>query len=157
MGDLIINEMLGRSLPLIQNVEDNSPAAAVLRIHAWVISAADNALTDVTDGFIDDFEGITNVAEASNSGYANISMDEGDIVITVDDSNDRTDIALTDQTFSSVVAGDNWTDITISYDADGSDTDTTTQVMYVYDFAVTPNGGDITVDFPAVSYRVTQA
>ena len=157
MADLILNERLGRSLPLIQNVEDNSPAAAVLRIHAWDISATDESLRDVTDGNVDDFEGVTNVAEVTNTNYANISMDETDITITVDDSNNRTDIAFSDQTFSSIAAGDGWTDITISYDAAGTDTDSATAVMYVYDFSVTPNGGDITVDFPAVSYRVTQA
>jgi hypothetical protein len=155
MADLIINEMLGRSLPFVQNVEDNSPAAAVLRIHAWVITAADSALVDVTDGFVDDFEAITNVAEATP--YTNASMDETDITILVDDSNDRTDITFVDQTFTAVAAQTAWSDITISYDADGSDTDTTTQVMYVQDFVVTPNSGDITVDFPAVTYRVLQA
>lgn len=156
MADLIINEMLGRSLPFIQNVEDNSPAAAVLRIHAWDISATDESLRDVTGGTITNFEAIASVAEASNTGYANISMDEGDITIVVDDSNNRTDVTFTDQTFTSVSAGTNWTDITLSYDSTGGDTDSNTQVMYVFDFVVNPNGGDITVDFPAVSYRVNQ-
>jgi len=157
MADLILNEALGRSLTLIQNVEDNSPAAAVLRLHLWVISATDATLRDVTDGNVDDFEAITNVAEASNSGYANQSMDETDIVITVDDANDRVDVVFSDQTFTAVVAGDNPTDMTLSYDADGSDTDTTTKVLVVWDFSVTPNGGDIVADFPATAaFRVNQ-
>lgn len=154
MGDLILNERLGRSLPLIQNVESNSPAAAVLRIHAWIITASDESLRDVTTGNVDDFEAITNVAEATP--YTNGVMDETDITILVDDSNNRTDVTFVDQTFSSVAAQSAWSDITISYDADGSDTDANTEVMYVQDFIVTPNGGDITVDFPAVTYRVTQ-
>jgi hypothetical protein len=154
MADLIINEMLGRSLPFIQNVEDNSPAAATIQINAWVISAADSLLRDVTDGFIDDFEAIAGVTEATP--YTPAVMDETDITILVDDSNDRTDITFVDQTFTAVAAQTAWDDITLSYDFDGSDTDTTTQVMYVQDFVVTPNGGDITVDFPAVTYRVTQ-
>lgn len=156
MADLIINEMLGRALPFIQNVEDNSPVAAVLRIHAWVISATDDSLRDVTDGFVDNFEAIVNVTEATP--YTNASLDETDITITVDDTNNQTDVIYTDQTFTSVAAQTAWTDITMSYDADGSDTDTTTQVMHVYDFAVTPNGGDITVDFPATAaFRAKQA
>jgi hypothetical protein len=155
MADLILNEMLGRSLPFVQNVEDNSPAAATLQINAWVISAADSLIRDVTDGFIDDFEAIAGVTEATP--YTPAVMDETDITILVDDSNDRTDITFADQTFTAVAAQTAWDDITVSYDFDGSDTDTTTQVMYVYDFVVTPNGGDITVDFPAVSYRVVQA
>lgn len=155
MADLIINEMLGRSLPFIQNVENNSPAAAVLRIHAWVITATDATLRDVTDGFVDDFEAIALVTEATP--YTNAVMDETDITITVDDTNDQTDVALVDQTFTAVAAQTAWSDITLSYDATGGDVDTTTQVMFVYDFVVTPNGGDVTVDFPAVSFRVKQA
>lgn len=156
MADLIPNESLGLSRRYIQNVEDNSPAAAVLRIHAWVITATDATLRDMTGNSVANFEAIALVAEATNTNYANIPMDETDITITVDDTNDRVDVAFVDQTFTSISAGDNWTDITISYDADGTDTDASTEVLHVLDFSVTPGGGDITVDFPAVSYRVSQ-
>jgi hypothetical protein len=158
MADLILNEALGRGLPFIQNVEDNSPAAAVLRIHAWVSTAADNDIRDVTDGNVDDVAGITNVAEATNGGYANLSLDETDITITVDDTNDRVDVVITDQVFTSVSAGDNWTDISMAYDDLGTDVDTGVQVLYWWDFVVTPNGGDITADFPATAaIRYAQA
>lgn len=156
MPDIIPNESLGLSRRYIKNVEDNSPVAAVLRIHAWVITATDATLRDMTGNTVSVLEAIALVAEAANSGYANITMDETDITETVDDTNDRVDIAFADQTFTSVVAGDNWTDISISYDADGTDTDANTEVLHILDFAVTPNGGDITVDFPAVSFRVSQ-
>lgn len=144
MADFVFNIALGRVHQLVKNVEDNSPAAAVLRMHAWVNTAADAAARDADT--ISALEAVTNVAEASNTGYANISMDETDIVITVDDTNDRVDLAIGDQTFSSISAGDNWTDITISYDADGTDTDTATIPLTQHDFSVTPNGGDITAD-----------
>lgn len=156
MADLIPNESLGLSRRYIQNVENNSPVAAVLRIHAWVIGATDETLRDMTGNSVAAFEAIASVAEATNTNYANIAMDDADITITVDDTNNRVDVAFTDQTFTSIGAGDVWTDITISYDADGTDTDANSEVLHVLDFAVTPNGGDITVDFPAVSYRVSQ-
>lgn len=154
MPDIIPNESLGLSRRYIQNVEDNSPIAAVLRIHAWVISAADATLRDMTGNGVAAFEAIANVTEATP--YTNIPMDETDITVTVDDANDRVDIAFTDQTFTSVVAQTAWTDITVSYDADGTDTDANTEVLHILDFAVTPNGGDITVDFPAVCWRGSQ-
>ena len=150
MADFVFNDALGRVAQWCQNVEDNDPAASVLRMHAWVNTAADSAARDVAT--ITLLEAVTNVAEASNSGYANILMDPSDIVITVDDSNERVDIVIGDQTFTSVVAGDVWTDITISYDPDGSDTDTTTFPMTQHDFAVTPNGGDITADEPTLGF-----
>jgi hypothetical protein len=157
MADLILNEALGFSRQLIQNVEDNSPAAAVLRIHAWDgTGSTDETIRDVTDGNVDDIEAVASVAEVTNGGYANIPMDETDITIVVDDTNNRVDITLVDQTFSSILAGDAWTDITLSYDSLGTDVDTGVKVLWWLDFVVTPNGGDITVDFPAVSFRVSQ-
>lgn len=154
MADLIPNESLGLSRRYIQNVENNSPVAAVLRIHAWVITATDATLRDMTGNSVANFEAIALVTEATP--YTNIVMDETDITITVDDTNDRVDVAFADQTFTSVAAQTAWTDITVSYDEAGTDTDASSEVLHVFDFAVTPNGGDITVDFPAVSYRVSQ-
>lgn len=157
MADIIFNDALGFSRTLIQNVEDNSPAAAVLRIHAWVATATDANVRDITDANIDDIEAESLVTEATNTGYGFAALDETDIVITVDDGSDQVDIDISDQTDTSVDTGDVWSDITLSYDADGSDTDTTTKGLWWLDFVVTPNGGDITVDFPAPSFVVTQA
>ena len=156
MADIIFNDALGYSRSMIQNVEDNSPVAAVLRIHAWVATATDATVRDITDANIDDIQATALIAEATNTGYGFAALDETDITVTVDDTNDRTDIGIADQTDTAVSAGDNWTDITLSYDADGTDTDTTTKGLWWLDFVVTPNGGDITVDFPAVSFRVSQ-
>lgn len=144
MGNLVFNTALGAVKQLVKNVEDNSPAAAVLRMHAWVITATD---ADVgNQDTIAELQALALSAEATNSGYANISLDETDITITVDDTNDWVDLIVGDQTFTSVVAGDNWTDITISYDAAGTDTDANTELLTLHDFVVTPNGGDITAD-----------
>ena len=153
-ADLVFNPALGRVTQLVDNVEQNSPAAAVLRMHAWVSTAADDDVNNQDD--IAAVEAVALVAEATNTGYANISMDETDITITVNDSTNLVDIDLTDQTFSSVSSGDNWTDISIAYDADGTDTDTATLVLTWHDFVVTPNGGDITAQPAATGfYRAT--
>jgi hypothetical protein len=154
MADLILNEALGRSLVEIQNVESNSPAAATIDIRAWVISAADETLRDAADRQVTTFEAIANVAEATP--YTPIQMTDADITILVDDGNNRTDVTFVDKTYTSVAAQTAWTDITLSYDVDGS-VSGTDLIFDVYDFAVTPNGGDITVDFPAVSHRYSQA
>lgn len=151
MANLVFNTALGAVKRLVQNVEDNSPAAAVLRLHAWVApSGVDDVINNADD--IAALQATANVLEATNTGYANISMDEVDITITVDNTANDVDLDLTDQVFTSVDAGDDWTDITISYDADGSDTDANTVLLTWHDFIVSPNGGNITAQFAAAGF-----
>jgi hypothetical protein len=157
MTNIVPNESLGLTRRYLQNVEDNSPAAALIRIHAWVITAADTNIIDMTGNTVQALAALTDSAEATNTAYANQSFDDADITIDVNDANNRIDISYSDLTFTSVEAGDDWTHITVGYDASGSDTDANTEVLHVLDFVVSPNGGDITVDFPAVCYRVSQA
>jgi len=157
MTDIILNEALGISRPIIQQVENNSPVAAVLRLHLWdTTGVSEEDIRDVTDGNVDDYEAVANIAEITNTGYSNLALDETDITITVDDSNDSVDIGIADQVFTSISAGDAITKLTVSYDGDGTDTDTGTVVLWSLDFVVTANGGDITADFAAVSWRVSQ-
>jgi hypothetical protein len=156
MADIIFNDALGFSRVQIQNVESNSPANAVLRIHAWVATATDANIRDITDANIDDIEATSLITEATNAGYGFAALDETDIVVTVDQSGDIVNIDISDQTDTGVSAGDNWTDITLSYDADGTDTDSTTKGLWWLDFIVVPNGGDITANFAVPSFTVSQ-
>lgn len=150
MADLIFNVAKGRGIQLAKNVEDNSPAAAVLRIFAINAGAAtDDQLRDA-DTMAAVFA--TAAAEVTNSGYANIVCDETDITITLDDTNNLHDAILADQTWNTILAGDNWTDIIVAYDPDGTDTDANTIPLSLHDFVVTPNGGDITADFPVTGF-----
>jgi len=150
MANFVFNTALGAVKRLVRNVEDNSPVAAVLRIHAWVVTATDDNINNAE--FVSNVEATALVAEATNTGYANILMDEVDITITVNDTTNLVDLDLTDQTFSAVSAGDVWTDISISYDALGTDVDAGVVAMTWHDFAVTPNGGDITAQFAAAGF-----
>ena len=150
MANLVFNTALGAVKEMVANVENNSPAAAVLRLHAWVITAADDDVNNQDD--IAALQALASSAEVTNSGYANIVMDEVDITITVDNTANDVDLDLSDQVFTSIVAGDNWTDITISYDADGTDTDANTLLLTLHDFVVNPNGGNITAQFAAAGF-----
>ena len=150
MANFVFNGALGRFVQQAQNVEDNSPAAAVLRIHAWDSSAADDLTNNARD--VAALEATAGVAEVTNSGYANILMDEVDITITINDTTNLVDVDVTDQVFTAILTGDSWTDLSISYDADGSDTDGTTTTMTYHDFVVVPNGGDITAQIAAAGF-----
>jgi hypothetical protein len=157
MANIVPNESLGLTRRYLQNVEDNSPAAALVRVHAWVITTADTNIIDMTGNTVQALAALADVAEATNTDYTNQSFDDADITIDVNDANNRIDISYSDLTFTSVDDGDDWTHITVSYDASGSDTDSNTEVLHVLDFVLSPNGGDVTVDFPAVCYRIAQA
>lgn len=147
MADLVFNVSKGKAAELFQNVEDNDPAAAVIRIFAIDANGeTDDNMRDA-DTMAALFALLAN--EVTNSGYANISLDETAITITLDDTNNRIDVDLTDQTWSAVAAGTAWTDLVIAYDPDGTDTDSGTIPLTLHDFAVTPDGSDITVQWNA--------
>ena len=151
MADLVFNVAKGRGVQLAKNVEDNSPVAAVLRVFAIISTDTDDALKDA-DTMAAVFA-LTNTAEASaGTNYANISCDETQITITLDDTNNLHDAILADQTFSAITTSEVWTDLIVAYDADGTDTDATTIPLSLHDFAVTPNGGDVVADFPAIGF-----
>jgi len=150
MADLVFNTALGRVTQLVDNVEQNNPAAAVIRMHAWVCTAADDDVNNQDD--VAALEALASNTEATNSGYANQSWEAADITITVNDTTNLVDIDSTDVTFSAIVAGSNWTDVSISYDAAGTDTDASTLLLTFHDFVVTPNGGDITANFAAAGW-----
>ena len=156
MGDVVINRALGKIHQYADNVDNNSPANSVLRMFALVVTggvgAEDNAIRDLATMTMTGLFAVANVAEATNSGYANQAMDDTDVTITIDDASNRVDIVGGDQVFTSVVGGDVWTDIVIAYDGDGTDTDGTTIPLSKHDFAVTPNGGDITADEPVAGF-----
>lgn len=148
MPDFVFNTALGAVKEKANNVEINIPAAALLRMHAWVSSAADD-LTNNADT-ITELEAVTGVAEATP--YTNQSWEAADITITVNDTTNLVDVDSTDVTFTAVASQTAWSDISISYDADGSDTDSTTLLLTYHDFVVTPNGGDITAQFAAAGW-----
>lgn len=150
MADLVFTIAKGRVAQWCQNVEDNSPAAAVLRLFVIDANGETDANMEETDTMTALFATLAN--EVTNSGYTNQTQDDTDIVITLDDTNDRVDIDISDQTFSTIGAGDAWEDLVVAYDADGSDTDTTTIPMTLHDFVVTPDGSDITAQIDAAGF-----
>lgn len=150
MTDQTFNSGLGRAVELANNVEINTPAGTVFRVHAWVITAA---MDDVDNqDFVSELQALALSAEATNSGYTNQSIAAAAMVTTVNDTTNLVDIDLDDVTFTSVIAGDVWTQITVCYDPAGADVDTTNRLLTLHDFAVTPNGGDITVQWAAAGF-----
>lgn len=152
MPDFVYNIALGRVAELYNRVDSNDPANSVLVI--MVIDA--NAVTDATLRDVDTFTAIlaTAAAEVTNTNYARITLDDTDLTaFAADDANDRVDLDIPDQTWNSVAAGDAWEDVVIGYDSDSTGgTDANIVPLTQHDFAVTPDGSNITMQVAAAGF-----
>lgn len=153
MADFVFNISKGRAVELYNRVDSNDPANSVLLMIAINAGAA-------TDATLKDYatqaavEGDANAAEVTNSGYARKTLTDADIVaFTADNTNDRVDIDIPDQTWTAVGAGTAWTDLIVAYDNDStSGTDSSVVPLTLHDFAITPSGSDITVQIAAAGF-----
>ena len=144
MADQVFNIALGRVAEFYYRIDNNDPANSVFALVAFVSTDTDAAVKDVDT--LAALEALTNTAEATNTGYSRITLDDTDLAaFAPDDANDRVDLDFPDQTFSAISAGDNWTDLAVCYDSDSTGgTDANIVPCTWHDFSVTPNGGDIT-------------
>jgi hypothetical protein len=152
MANLVLNIAKGRFVELYNRVDSNDPANSALIIVA--IDAAGD-----TDATIIDRDDLTALLggtsnEVTNSGYARKVLTDADIVaFAPDDTNDRVDVDIPDQTWTGVAAGTAWTDLLVCYDNDTTTgTDANIVPMTLHDFAVTPDGSDITAQIAAAGF-----
>lgn len=152
MGDYVFNVAKGRVAEFYNRVDQSDPTNAALVL--VVIN------TSATDATLKDFDTLSavladgNTAEVTNTNYARIVLDDTDLsAFSPDDANDRVDLDIADQTWSAVAAGDGWTDILICYDPDTTGgTDANIIPLTCHDFAVTPDGSDITAQIAAAGF-----
>ena len=149
MADFVFNVAKGRVAELFNRVDQNDPANSAIVVVAVVATATDATMKDYDT--LSALLGDANVAEATNANYARKVLTDADIAsLSPDDTNDLMQVTIADQTWSSVGAGDNWTDLILCYDGDTTaGTDANIIPLTCHDFAVTPNGGDITADVGA--------
>lgn len=145
MPNFVYNIGLGKTAALAERVNANDPANSALVMMVLAASGIESdAVLKDKDSFADILSGTTD--EVTNTGYSRrIITDTGGITITVDDTNDRIEVDVPDQTWTAVAAGSNWSDIVFGYDADTTlGTDASILPLTQHDFAVTPDGSDIT-------------
>jgi hypothetical protein len=126
-------------------------AAANSRLVIVVLEAAE---ADDTLNNYDDLAALLGAAgntEATSVNYSRIELAAADITASIDDTaNTAKAVVDADQTWSSVSQSgvEDWVKLLVCYDADNAaGTDSNIIVLTHHDFAVTPNGGDITADF----------
>ena len=144
MPTLVFNIAKGKVNEYHDRVNGNDPAGSELVVIAINSTDTDDAVRDVDS--IQALLALASTAEVTNTNYARQDLTDTDLAASdVDDTNNRRDAALPQVTFSSIAAGDAWTDIVIAYDSTGSAADSALIPLTIHEFAVTPDGTDIVI------------
>lgn len=146
MGNVVVNRAKGRGTEWAERIQANDPAnsALVIGLLASTGLEADTVLVD-KDTLTDLVSGTTN--EATNTGYARKTVTDGAVAITYNDTLDRTEVDVADQTWTGVANDGTGAvgKLFTAYDSDTtSGTDTNVLPWTLHDFVVTPDGSDIT-------------
>jgi hypothetical protein len=153
MADFVFNIAKGRVTQLYDNVDTNTPANSALIVVVLATSGLE------TDAVLKDLDTLTALVagttnEVTNTGYARKTLTDTDLSAwTPDDTNDRVDIDIPDQTWTGVAAGDGWSKLVICYDNDTTGgTDANIIPLTAHDFVLTPDGSDITAQIAAAGF-----
>jgi len=156
MANFVYNQALGKAAEWAARVNANDPTNSILVLEAIASSQTDATLKDLDTFALIESDALT--AEVTQSGYARKTFNDstGGITVTIDDTNDRTDVDVPDQTWTAVASGGSaWTDLVFGYDSDStSGTDANVVPMTQHDFAITTDGSDITATI-AVFFRAS--
>lgn len=151
MADFVFNMAKGRVVELFNRVDSNDPTNSAL-----IIVPVDVGAT--TDATIKDFDTLAavlagGVTERTTGGWNRKTLTDSDITFPApDDTNDRFDIDIPDQTWTAVTTGA-VTDLIICYDNDTTGgTDSNLIPLTQHDFAVTPDGSDVTAVIAAAGF-----
>lgn len=149
MANIVFNRGLGRGVEWMERINGNDPVNSVLVLDVLATSGVESdAVLKDKDSFADVVSGTTNFV--TQPSIRKTLDNTAGITITYDDTNDRVDVDIPDQTWSAVGAGDGWNDIVTGYDSDSTGgTDANILPWTLHDFVVTPDGSDITVQIAA--------
>lgn len=153
MGDGVFNIAKGRVVEFYNRVENNDPAASKLSVSLYTGT--------ITDGVLEDLDDIAAVVasalvEALFTNYARKALTSTELanLPAPDDSNDRYEVDIPDQVWSSAGNGVNSTlsRLVIAYDAAGTDVDANMIPLTFHDFSVTTDGSDLTAKINAAGF-----
>ena len=154
MADFVYNIAKGRVAEFYNRVQSNDPAAATLTLVVVNTTTPDATLVDLDNLSLILGEALT--AEVTNTNYARIDLADTDLsALAPDDANDRMDLDFADQTWTTILAGDGWTDLIICYNPSAG-ADTTLIPLTHHDFIITPDGSDITAQLNTAGFYRAQ-
>jgi len=151
VADIVFNIAKGRVVEFVSRVDTNDPTNAAL-----IVVPVDVGAT--TDATIRDFDTLAavlagGVTERTTGGWSRKTLTDADITLSApDDTNDRYDVDIPDQTWTAVTAGA-VTDLLICYDSDTTaGTDSNIIPLTMHDFAITPDGSDVQAVIAAAGF-----
>ena len=157
MANFVFNRSKGRVAEFAERVNANDPTNSVFLV---ALVAASGIESDATLLDKDDFtalvSGTTDFSTNTNGGRKTIDQ-TGGITVTYDDTNDRVDVDIPDQTWTALANDGTGAvgDVVTGYDSDSTaGTDANVLPMTFHDFAITPDGSDVTAQV-AVFYRAS--
>jgi len=156
VADFAYNIGKGRTVELFNRVDANDPAAATLVLIPVDVAA----VSDATLKDLDDFAAIitAGVTERSASGWNRKTVTDTDLAFPApNDGNDSYDVSVTATTFVwTAVSAGTVTDLVLCYASVGSPTNSQLMPLAQYDFAITPDGSDVTATINAAGlYRAS--
>lgn len=152
MADFVFNLAKGRFAEWAERSRTGDDANGALVIIPWNTTATDATLKDLDT--VAAVEADANTAERTANGWNRKTIADGSITVTIDDTNDRVDVDVADQTWTAVTA-DAVTDLGVAWDKDTTaGTDSNILPGTWHDFAITPDGSDVTATV-AVFYRAS--
>jgi hypothetical protein len=153
VADQVLNIAKGRVAELYNRVDLNDPANSAIIIFVLATSGLE------TDAVLKDLATLTALVagttnEVTNTGYARKTLTDVDVTaLTIDNTNDRVDLDIPDQTWTAVAAGDGWSRFGTAYDNDTTGgTDANIVPMTLHDFVLTPDGSDITAQIATAGF-----
>lgn len=153
MANLVHNIAKGRMAEWHNRVDNNDPANAALILSVWNNdgSSTDDQVRDAAT--VAAIEALTGVTERVTSGWARKTLTDAELsAIVIDNTGNKVDLDIPDQTWTAVSAG-TATDVGLAYDSDTTaGTDSNILPGTWHDFAVTPDGSDVTAQIAAAGY-----
>lgn len=152
MGNFVFNIAAGKVAEYAARVNANDPTNSVFVVALFNTSASDATLKDLdTLALIEADASTAELTSGSNLNYVRKTLDQtGGITITVTDASDVVDVDIPDQTWTALGAGTAITDLVVCYDSDSTGgADSAIVPLTWHDFAITPDGSDVTAQIAA--------
>lgn len=155
MADEVFNIAKGRVVEWYNRVESNDPANSAFVLVLLKAAEADAVLRDYDD--LSTLLGAVGNTEADFTNYARKVLTDAELAAlpAPDDTNDRYDIDLPDQTWTSAggVSNNTLVKAVLCYDADTTGgTDANILPVAHYDFTPTTDGSDLTLRWNAAGF-----
>lgn len=144
MANIVFNIAKGSVVEYFRRVDSNDPANSAIIVVPVDAGATSDATARDYDTLSAALAGLT---ERTTGGWNRKTLTDADIATpAVDDTGDTFSVTIPDQTWTAVSAGA-VTDLLICYDSDTTaGTDANIIPLLMLDFAITPDGSDVTAD-----------